>query len=66
MYKNSIKNMPQKVCIRNFHRIFKMGENINEKVSKAPKNVELVHTRGHTNLELCNCRFKFSWISVGL
>ena len=46
MYKYSIKNMPQKVCIRkkmaNFHRIFKMGENIKEKVSKGPTNVELV------------------------
>ena len=26
----------------NFHRIFKMGENIKEKVSKGPTNVELV------------------------
>ena len=43
-----------------------MGENIKEKVSKSPTNVELVHKilRGHTNLELCKCRFKFSWISV--
>ena len=27
----------------NFHGIFKMGENIKEKVSKSPTNVELVH-----------------------
>ena len=26
----------------NFHRIFNMGENIKEKISKGPTNVELV------------------------
>ena len=31
----------------NFHRIFKMGENIKEKVSKSPTNVELVHKRAY-------------------
>ena len=31
----------------NFCRIFKMGENINEKVSKGPTNVELVHKRAY-------------------
>ena len=31
----------------NFHRIFNMGENINEKVSKGPTNVELVHKRAY-------------------
>ena len=31
----------------NFHHIFKMGENIKEKVSKRPTNVELVHKRAY-------------------
>ena len=31
----------------NFCRIFKMGENIKEKVSKSPTNVELVHKRAY-------------------
>ena len=31
----------------NFHRIFKMGENIKEKVSKSPTNVELILKRAY-------------------
>ena len=31
----------------NFHRIFKMGENIKEKLSKSPTNVELVLKRAY-------------------
>ena len=48
----------------NFHRTtFKMGENIKEKYQRVQQMLNLF-TRGHTNLELCKCRFKFSWISV--
>ena len=49
MYKYSIKICHKKFVLGKngqFSRIFKMGENIKEKVSKSPTNVELVHKPG--------------------
>ena len=67
MYKNSIKNMPQKVCIRKKCPIFivylKWARILTKKYQRVQQTLNWF-TRGHTNLELCNCRFKFSWISV--
>ena len=40
-----------------------MGENIKEKVSKGPTNVELVQKNAYRPGTLY-CRFKFSWSSV--
>ena len=67
MYKNSIKNMPQKVCIRKKWSIFvvylKWARILKKKYQRVQQMLNWF-TRGHTNLELCKCRFKFSWISV--
>ena len=67
MYKNSIKNMPQKVCIRKKWPIFVVYLKWARILKKTYQRVQQIlnwFTRGHSNLELCKCHFKFSWISV--
>ena len=67
MYKYSIKNMPQKVCIRKKWPIFivylKWARILKKKYQRVQKTLNWFK-RVHTDLKLCKCRFKFSWTSV--
>ena len=67
MYKYSIKNMPQKVCIRKKWPIsivyLKWARILKKKYQMVQQTLNSFK-RDHIDLELCKCHFKFSWTSV--
>ena len=59
--------MPQKVCIRKKSKIFKAHLKWARILKKKYQRVQQIlnwFKRVHTDLELCKCRFNFSWTSV--